>query len=194
VLTLWGIQRGRILGVLSVALGTFLLARAATSLDDEQPAEAAREPVTVEQVVELPASIRKVFGFWSSFSNFPRFMGYVREVQEDESGVSHWVAEGPGGAPLCWDAEVTGLEVHRRLAWESVAGSAITCSAEVTFEAIDRGHTRLHVRVTYHPLPVGEDPLERPFFGSDPQQQLADDLERLRVVLGSRSKVAGRAS
>jgi uncharacterized membrane protein len=161
------------------ALGGFLIARAVASTGSDLPSEP--EPassVMVERTLDLAVPVREVFRFWSDLQNLPRFMRHLREVRENESGTSHWVADSPRGGTASWDAEIVGLKPHRRIAWKSLPGAAVISAGDVEFDELDPGHTRLHVRITY---PRGG---EKPtLFGSEPHRQLDEDLARLRQLL-----------
>lgn len=174
-----GIRRGGLTGMASAALGGFLIAQAVTSpgsdlLPEAEPASS----VTVERTLELAAPVREVFRFWSDLQNLPRFMRHLREVRENESGTSHWVADAARGGTVSWDAEIVGLRPHRRIAWKCLPGAAVISAGDVEFDELDTGHTRLHVRMTYPR--GGETPT---LFGADPERQLDEDLARLRQLL-----------
>jgi uncharacterized membrane protein len=174
-----GIQRGGLTGMAGAALGGFLIARAVTTTHaDLVPEAEPTSSVTVERTLDLAAPVREVFRFWSDLQNLPRFMRHLREVRENESGTSHWVADAPRGAAVSWDAEIVALKPHRRIAWKSLPGAPVISAGDVEFDELDNGTTRLHVRLTY---PRGG---ERPtLFGLDPHRQVEEDLARLRQLL-----------
>jgi uncharacterized membrane protein len=181
LLAAWGMRRGNATGVLSSALGGLMLARAATNMDARDLLHG--QTLTVQKCVDVLSPIEEVFAFWSNFRNFPRFMQHVREVRELDEGVSHWVADGPAGVPVSWDAEITSLRPYRRIAWRSLPGSTVENAGEVRFIRLDDDHTRIHVRMAYHP-PVGVlGQAVAAFFGADPKHQLADDLNRFKSLL-----------
>lgn len=129
-----------------------------------------RRAGTVRQSVEVEAPVEQVFAFWTSFSNLPRFMEHLLEVREMEGGVSHWIGDDQDSS---WNVEITALKPHHRLAWRTLEGSDAQFSGEVHFEGLGPGRTRVTVQLT-----GGEELL-----GSDPEAQLAADLERMRMLL-----------
>ncbi|MFN3650193.1 MAG: SRPBCC family protein [Armatimonadota bacterium] len=189
LLALWGIRRGDAPGVIAAAAGGMALARAVANVPPSRMAGLDRS-IPVERTVEVDAPIARVFAFWSSFRNFPRFMQHLQEVTEDESGVSHWVADGPAGLPVSWKAEVTTLQPHRAIAWRSLPGSTVQSSGEVMFEELEGGRTRLQVKMIYHPPAGVVGHAVARFFGADPERQIEDDLQSFRALLEEGSETA----
>jgi uncharacterized membrane protein len=99
-------------------------------------------------IVERP--IEEAYNFWHDFENLPRFMTYLQSVRYTSDRQTHWIAQGPAGAPVEWDAEITADEPNRMIAWKSVEGSAFDNSGSVRFERApgNRG-TLLRVEVDY---------------------------------------------
>lgn len=179
-----GGRRRGVFGLAVTVLGGYMLYRAAAKARPPGVrAGGIGRPNVVQTSIEVAAPVSEVFAYWSAFSNFPRFMQHLREVRESEEGVSHWVADGPAGIPVSWDAEITSLQPHRRIAWRSLRGSIIRNAGEVRFEQSGEGSTRLHLRMAYHPPagPVG-DAVAR-FFGADPQRQIEEDLGRFKALV-----------
>ena len=78
------------------------------------------------------------------------------EVRHLGEGRSHWVAAGPAGTSVTWDAEITVYEPNRRLAWRSTPSSMIENAGLIHFDAYPDGSTRVHLRWSYNP-PAGAD-------------------------------------
>jgi uncharacterized membrane protein len=183
-LTVSGLRKGGFFGIATAAMGGLLLARAATNTAPTLPqGPRSTTGVTVNKSLDIQAPVREVFGFWASFRNFPRFMKHVREVREHESGTSHWVADGPAGMPVSWDAEVTALRRHERIAWKSLDGSTVMNAGEVRFEEVEPDMTRIHVRMTYSPPGGAVGHALATLFGADPKSQLDEDLIRFKTLL-----------
>lgn len=183
LLTCLGLRRGGTTGMLSAVAGGALLVRAMSDIQPARIVAATERPVVMDEAVEVEAPVARVFGFWSQFRNFPSFMRHVREVRETEAGISHWVVDGPAGLPVSWDAEVTGLERFRRIAWRSVGDSALRNAGEVLFEELGEDRCRVHVHMISH-LPAGNvGQAVSSFFGADPQRELREDLSRFKELL-----------
>ncbi len=51
-------------------------------------------------------SPEQAFRFWRNFENFPLFMNHLESVTNTADRRSHWVALGPMGTRIAWDAEI----------------------------------------------------------------------------------------
>ena len=111
---------------------------------------AARARVVRTIVVEK--SPEEAYRFWHDFENLPRFMTYLESVRYTGDRRTHWVAQGPAGARLEWDADTVIDEPNRMISWRSVAGSQFEHTGSVRFEHApgDRG-TLVRVEMDYSP-------------------------------------------
>jgi len=86
-------------------------------------------------------SVEEVYGFWHDFENLPRFMTYLDSVRYTGDRRTHWIASGPAGSQVEWEAETVIDEPNRMIAWRSVPESPFQTSGSVRFERApgDRG-------------------------------------------------------
>jgi uncharacterized protein YndB with AHSA1/START domain len=144
-----------------------------------------------EKRIEIDAPVARVFDLFSDFESFPRWMKNIREVRYTGRRFTRWAAEAPFGTEVEWEAETTHFEPERRIAWRSVRGDVDT-EGEVIFEESGRGSTLMRVVLGYH-LPAGRlGEIVARLFGTDPEQQLEDDLERFAQVAEGRRRGARR--
>jgi uncharacterized membrane protein len=138
----------------------------------------------IQKTIRVDAPIERVFGFWSNYENFPRFMAHLREVKS-EMGTrrSHWVAAGPTGVPITWDTEITEFVPNERIAWETVPGSLVAHRGSVRFQREPDDSTRLDVRLSYSPPAGALGHAVAALFGSDPKRALDDDLMRFKSLV-----------
>jgi len=113
------------LGWIGAIGGAALLTRAVVNKPFRQIVGIDRCAVSFEKAIHIHAPVEEVYGYWSNFENFPRFMTHLKEVRSLENGRSHWVAAGPGGVSIPWDAEITEQRENQVLAWTSVSGSLV---------------------------------------------------------------------
>ena len=139
--------------------------------------------VDFDKTVHILAPVREVFDFWSKMENFPRFMSHLKEVRDLGNNRSHWVAAGPGGVSVPWDAEVTRSEPNRLLAWKSVPGSLVRTAGRVRFEEDPTGGTRITIRMSYCPPAGIFGHTVACLFGADPKSEIDDDMIRLKSLL-----------
>jgi uncharacterized membrane protein len=183
-LTLGGFRRGGVLGTASGVLGLGLLTRATTNLPARRLTGIGAGPGAVEirKAIDVHAPLSQVWALWSAFENFPRFMTHLREVRDLGGGRSHWVAKGPLGAPLEWDAVVTSWHPEEVIAWKSLEGSPVENAGEVRFVPSLRG-TRVDVRLTYNPPAGAIGHAVAMLLGQDARHQIDDDLLRFKSLL-----------
>jgi uncharacterized membrane protein len=138
--------------------------------------------IHVDASVTIRRPLPEVYRFWRDFENLPRFMRHLKQVSVREAGVSHWVARGPAGFDVEWDARVINDIDNKLIAWQSLAGSTISTAGSVHFSEDALG-TSVRVRFQYAP-PGGKMGAEvARLFGEEPNQTVREDLDRLKGVL-----------
>lgn len=145
----------------------------------------------VEKRIEIRAPVERVFDLFSDFESFPRWMKNIKEVRYTGRRYTKWTAEAPLGTEVEWEAEMTRFEPDHRIAWRSVRGDVDT-EGEVVFEETRRGTTLVRVVLGYA-LPAGRlGEMVARLFGTDPERQLEDDLQRFAAVAEGRRRSARR--
>jgi uncharacterized membrane protein len=150
--------------------------------------------VHVEDAVTIDRPISEVYRFWRNFENLPRFMNHLESVSTREGGISHWVAKGPAGIPVEWDARIINEIDNRLIAWQSLEGSTVATAGSVHFDETPRG-TQVRVHFQYDP-PAGKlGAAVARIFGEEPNVQVREDLRRLKQILeGNAPLGAGTSS
>jgi uncharacterized membrane protein len=184
-------RRGRRRATLA-GLSIALLLRALTNLELRRlfGVRAGRCAVKVHKDIYIDAPRHEVFSFFQDITSFPRFMAHLKAVRQSDGGPSHWVAVGPGGLAVTWDAELTAREPDRLLEWRSAAGSAVENAGVVRFESVGTG-TRVGVRLEYNPPGGAIGHALALLMGKDPKRALDDDLMRFKSLIES-GKATGR--
>lgn len=176
-------QRFPVACILGTA-GLAVLARAATNLEMPRLLGAGgRHTIEVRKTLTIDGPVQRVFPFFARYDSFPRFLSHIREVRDLGDGRSHWVAEGPGGIPVRWDAVITRFEPNRLLAWRSEPGSIIANAGMVRFEALPDERTRIDIRLSYTPPGGALGHFAARLFGADPASLLDEDLVRLKSLI-----------
>jgi uncharacterized membrane protein len=125
-----------------------------------------------------------VYGFWRKLENLPRFMKHLESVEVIDERRSHWRAKAPAGMTVEWDAEIVDDRPNERIAWRSLEGARVPNRGAVRFKLAPgaRG-TELDVEIDYT-APGGRlGSLVAKLFGEEPEQQVDEDLRRLKQVL-----------
>ena len=131
------------------------------------------------------STVGEVFETWSDFENFPHFMKSIKSVQKRPDGSTHWVAEGPLGKSVEWDAETTMFEPNKRIGWHSREDSKIKTSGQVTFVELGTGQTQVNVTMQWViPASKGGERLAGLF--ADPEKRLEQDLYNFKTYVEGR--------
>jgi uncharacterized membrane protein len=198
-------------GALLTAAGTTLVLRGVTgrcpvystlgvttagNRSDTRAALAGERGINVSESIRLEKPVDTVYQFWRRFANFPRFMTNLERVDDLGHGRSHWVAKGPAGTTVEWDAEIINDIPPTLLSWKSTGHSDVVSAGSVRFKAEGEGATRVRVKLQYDP-PAGKiGATIASLLGEDPQRQIAADLRRFKELIeaGEVSSVGYRAT
>jgi uncharacterized membrane protein len=111
-------------------------------------------------------------------------MRHLESVDVTGDKRSRWVANGPAGKRVQWEAETTEDRPNELIAWRSIEGSTVENSGSVRFDAApaDRG-TLVRVELTYRPPAGVVGATIAKLLGEEPELQLEEDLRRLKQVM-----------
>lgn len=136
----------------------------------------------VVEAITVKRPVSEVYRYWRNFENLPRFMNHLELVAMREEGISHWVAKGPAGTTVEWDARIINEVDNKVIGWQSLEGSTISTAGSVHFDESDDG-TVVRVHLQYSP-PAGKlGSAVAWLFGEEPGQQVREDLRRFKALL-----------
>ena len=139
--------------------------------------------VHVEKAIAIDKSPEELFTFWREFENLPRFMTHLESVTCTGLNRSHWVAQGPGGKSVEWDAEIYNEKPNELMAWRSLEGADVVNAGSVRFTPLGARGTEVKVVLNYN-VPGGKvSALLAKLFGREPGQMIAADLRRLKQIM-----------
>lgn len=195
----YGISRRTPSGVGTAAAGTGLVLRGAsghcpvysrlgmtTALDedDTRVALAGSRGFKVHDAIRLEKPLEEVYRFWRSFANLPKFMSHLERVDELGDGRTHWVAKGPAGFRVEWDAEIINEVENKVIGWRSLPQADVVTAGSVNFDRARGGRaTQVTVHLQYAPPAGGLGRFVAQLFGSEPAQTIHEDLRRLKWML-----------
>jgi uncharacterized membrane protein len=142
--------------------------------------------IQVSESVRLEKPLAEAYRFWRQLENLPRFMDHLVKVSDLGNGRSHWVAKGPAGVKVEWDAEIINDVANQVIGWRSLPGGDITTAGSVNFDELPNGlGTQLTVRLQYEP-PAGRmgDFVAQKFCHA-PSQTIREDLRRFKQLIDS---------
>src|SRR5690348_70331 len=138
-LALIGLSRGSLGGLGLALLGGGLCYRGATGhcpgysalgVSTAEP-RGPRTSVPAGQGRKVVSSItinrtpEELYRYWRNFNNLPRFMHNLESVELTGGDRSHWVARGPLGVRVEWDAEIITDRPNELIGWRSLPGSQV---------------------------------------------------------------------
>jgi len=149
-----------------------------------KPSLKSGEGVKMEKTITIDRSPEEIYAFWRRFENLPRFMQHLESVTEAGGGTSHWVLKTGHGKMLEWDARLIEDKPGQMISWQSLEGADVDNAGSVWFTAAPgAGSTEVKVAMKYSP-PGGKLGLAMAkFFGENPDEEMAEDLGRLKALL-----------
>jgi uncharacterized membrane protein len=137
----------------------------------------------IEQAVMIHRPRGELFRFWRQLDNLPRFMDNLESVTVLDSRRSHWVAKGPVGTRVEWDAEIHNEIEDELIAWRSLPGADVDQAGSVHFSSAADGQTEVRVVMRYSGPGRKVGDVVAQILGDDPERQIADDLRRFKQVM-----------
>lgn len=209
-LAVYGFRSRNLKGLLLTLAGTALLHRGATghcntydllgiTTNSDSAVGETSTPVAkdihVEKSITIGKSPAELYNFWRDFENLPKFMAHLESVACVTPNRSHWIAKGPAGTRVEWDAEVYNEKPNELIAWRSLEGE-VTNAGSVRFEDAGERGTVVRVVLNYN-APGGKlSALVARLLGGEPGQMIEDDLRRLKQILetGEVASIEGQPS
>ena len=145
---------------------------------------AAGHGVRVEKSITIQRSPEELYRLWHNFENLPRFMSHLESVQMLDPRHSHWVARGPLGTRVEWDAETHTDKANEVISWRSLEGANVDTAGSVHFsKERDGAGTRVRVVLKYNPPGEKLGAALARFLGDAPEQEVEKDLQHLKQQL-----------
>jgi uncharacterized membrane protein len=165
-----------------VLAGAGLAYVAARALMNNDGASVARD-VHIEKSIAIEKSPEELYSFWRDFTNLPLFMRNLDSVTVLDATRSHWVARGPAGTRVEWDAEIYNEIENELIAWRSTENADVVNAGSVRFQKAPTGHgTFVRVTMNYN-SPAGTVGASlAQLLGVDPGQLIKEDLRRLKQL------------
>jgi uncharacterized membrane protein len=194
----FGLSRRSLPGLALAAVGGSLVYRGATGhcslyqalgVNTTEPrGRATSIPAGHGVKVDLSMTINRpaadLFQFWRHFENLPRFMRNLESVTMTGPNRSHWVAKGPLGLRLEWDAETITEHENEAIGWRSLPGSQVDTAGSVHFHPAPGGQgTEVRVVLKYDPPGGKVGAAFAKLFGSSAESEIREDLRRFKQVM-----------
>ncbi len=154
-----------------------------TALDLVCAQKASARPLRIQKAISINRSPEEAYRFWHQFEQYPRFMKRVSSVQPQGERRLHWVAQGPEGKPLEWDAEIVEDRPNELIQWRSADSSWLCHWGNVRFERAPGGRgTVVRVEMSWEPAGMLA-AAAAGLLGKAPALQLQEDLRRMKQLI-----------
>jgi len=152
--------------------------------DDTRASLSGAGGIHVHESIRLEKPLGEVYRFWRRFENLPQFMSHLEQVSDLGKGRSRWVACGPAGTTVQWDAEISNEIPNETIAWRSLPGSDVVTAGSVTFKPARASRsTQLTVHLQYDPPAGRAGAWVAALFGREPTQTIREDLRRVKQLM-----------
>lgn len=137
--------------------------------------------VRVERSVVVRRTAPELYRLWRDLATMGNVFRHVERVDCTSAHRSHWVAKGPLGSTVEWDAEIINEVEGKLIGWQSLPGADVDCAGSVRFEPHgDGGATEVTVVFRYDPPGGTVGAVVAGVLGADPDAAVAEDLERFK--------------
>jgi uncharacterized membrane protein len=138
----------------------------------------------LKQSIHVRRRADDLYRFWRDVSNLPAVMSHLESVTQLDDWTSHWVARGPLGKAIEWNAEIHNDQPGKLIAWRSLPGSQVDTAGSVRFEpAPTRDGTVVTVTMKYDPPGGKLTATIANFLGQGLEQQIQNDLARFKQAM-----------
>ncbi|HEX5220624.1 MAG TPA: SRPBCC family protein [Verrucomicrobiae bacterium] len=190
-----GSERGRLgLAAAAVAGVTALDILAAQDL---RASSKGRGVVDYRKSLIINRSPEELYSIWHDFERLPQIMRHLYSVRSLGDGRMRWVAKGPAGSTVEWDAEITEDRPNELISWRSLEHADVDNRGSVQFERApgNRG-TILRVELQYRPPAGALGAKVAKLLAQSPEKQIAVDLIRFKqmVETGEIARTEGQSS
>ena len=191
-LVLYGLRRRSIGGTVLAALGAGLLYRSVTGRSVLYQAldlrlirtTGGQQRIEVAKTLTINRPPEELYRFWRHFENLPSVMRHLESVTVQDDKRSHWIAKGPAGSHIKWDAEIVNEKTNQLIAWQSCEGADIDHWGVVRFVPAPGGRgTEVTVELEYEPIAGLFGASIAKLFGEEPAQQIEEDLRRFKQLM-----------
>jgi len=172
---------------MAVGVGIWMAARSHRSSRNadkrrpDMPALAAGRGTHVERSVTVMRPEDELYAEWRDLTHWPSLVPNLQSVTLLDGNRSRWVAHGPGGVPVQWEAELVADEPNRLIGWRSVDDSDVDNAGSVRFTSVPGGRgTEVKVILTYAPPARGLGAAVARVFGKGGDREVREALRHFK--------------
>ena len=137
-----------------------------------------------ESSVLVNCSPEQAFQFWRNFENLPIFMRNLESVNVDQNGHFNWIAIGPMGTRIAWDAQITDERPNELIEWSSLPGSSLKVDGSVEFQPAPANRGTIARAMMHYRVPAGSvGRMLAKTIGKYPNFLMRQDLRRFKALV-----------
>lgn len=143
--------------------------------------------------LEIQAPARQCYDWWRPLTHLPQVFPDLERVEphDGDADLTHWVASGPAGARIEWDARIVDEEPGHKVAWKSVENNTERANTVANAGAVrfdDHGDsTGVEVSLHYDP-PGGTVGEAVATLFADPQTKVEQALGSFKDLMEASSR------
>jgi uncharacterized membrane protein len=171
-------------GMVAAVTAVDLLASRDATMEKKRSVAADGGGTQLFRTITIQKSAKELHAFWRHLENLPQIVPDLKSVTQTGERTSHWVARGPGGVDIEWDAEITEDQPAARISWRSLPGATVPNRGTVRFEELpgDRGCV-VRLMMDYDPPAGGIGAKIARLFGKAPEQQTMEFLRKFKQLM-----------
>jgi len=151
--------------------------------------------VKLKKSITVDRSPEELYRYWHDFTNLPRFMDLLSDVEVLDEKRSRWTIAAPIGLHLSWEAEITVDRENEMIGWQSLEGSTIETKGYVRFEHAPNGRgTVVRVAMQYDPPAGKAGAAFATLLGKRPGAHIEEALRRFKQLMETGEIAATRKS
>jgi len=150
-------------------------------LSDEKAASGMSDTKVIKTII-VDCSPEVAYNFWHELDNLPKFMTYLKSVSPTADRRSHWIAKGPGGMEVEWDAETTFDVPNQEIGWHSTEGNFKHTGCVRFEEAPGARGTLVRVEMDYGRTGALASAMSA-ILGADLGRRISHDLRNFKQVI-----------
>ena len=140
--------------------------------------------IRVQKSIAVNRPLEELYAFWRQLNNLPQVMRHLHSVHELNAERSQWVALGPAGTLIQWEARITTDKPNELIAWQSLQGADVPNQGFVEFKRLPADHGAVvTVHVEYAPPGGRVTASVAKLFGRSPEQEIELDLRRWKQLM-----------
>lgn len=206
-MTLFGLSRGGLPGLLAAGVGAGLLYRGmsghcavyqAMGVQTKSSGRAGvrgEQGVHYERTLTVNRPVRDLYQFWQQPENLARVFRHVKSVTTDGDNRLKWTAVDSLGQEWTWESEIFNKRELKLIAWQSLPGGDLEAAGSLHFNSIGEGRgTSVRFVLHYHFPQAQLAERVASFFGQGLDDEITEDLRRFKSIAeaGETPSVAGQ--